>query len=975
MGFVSSTLRCCLRATTLILFACLASYANSFEHFNPARGWSSIEGKHAVVNYPKNLSETAKHALSSAEHILPQLSEYLEWTPESKLQLVLSDQHDFANGYATPIPYNRSVLFVTLPSGVNELQDYDNWLDILILHELTHIIHLDKSRDWAYFPRYIFGRNLFTFPNLFQPTFLKEGLATYVETSWEKGVGRGQAAYYDMIMRSEVASGLLPLSKVQQRTRDWPLNKDYSYGVYFYQFLDDTFGEEGILKYVHTTSGQLIPFVVDRPVRHATSRRGLEALWSEYQDWLRKRFKPEIDVRSKALSPYTPISNTGYMNASPYLSTNGELYYIAFDPYGPAYITKVDKKGDTHAIVRAPLSTNIIYADDSQLLYLQPAPCQHNTSSFSLFRYDLVEQERTQVQDCTHYVDAGRFDNKLAAVKIVGDSKQLVSFDLETKEERILFTPGQGSNLASPIWLDQHTLLAAVKYDAKPWAIKRISLNEIENRYRTEHVLSEANTNFFSLTKGPNTDTFIVSSDKNGSIELWEFTLSSRALKPLTTSLGGATNGHFDRSNNTLVYRSYTQQGWDIVRAPYTPQSHDAPPRSVSALSKPGQGLNFIKNTNASSTKAATTHTSNTKAYKAIDTLAPSSWFFGFTADNAQSTATLQTSGRDALNFHNWAVVAGRDFDNELNLFQGAYTAYNHLTFLYSRDHDYTIGDTSAPANFVDQARAYETDETLGVLAHTKFNIGLAPFTIVAGFNQDERDYHDLVTPQNGYNLRVKTAGIAVQHQSAHTALYGISPSHGRSIQLNIEHDEVNLSPDNFSSTESKGQVWTIDWTEYLQIYQAHTLVVRAMTGEAERGADFFDLSDSPDFSAFKQALIHRREYPLRGYPDSSAELRGYKPLITSADYRFPIAYIDEGLSAWPVGLHSISGALFYEQGKSDSHKEQYRSAGLELNIGLDLGYSALPVALRAGIAVPFDETQAAPDKDTNVYFGFGYSL
>ena len=176
-------------------------------------------------------------------------------------------------------------------------------------------------------------------------------------------------------------------------------------------------------------------------------------------------------------------------------------------------------------------------------------------------------------------------------------------------------------------------------------------------------------------------------------------------------------------------------------------------------------------------------------------------------------------------------------------------------------------------------------------------------------------------------------------------------------------------------SANSQGNVWTVEWTEYLQLYEAHTLALRLMQGHAEQGADFFDLGDSPSFSAFEQSVIHRREYPLRGYPDSAFELIGYKPEIYSAEYRFPLAYVDQGLASWPIGLNTVSGTLFYEAGSPNRGARMFDAAGLEINIGLDLGYSLLPVSTRFGVAVPFDATSAAPDKDANFYFGFGYSL
>jgi len=966
-----------LRLITLIILLS-AEAALAFEHFKPNREWQTLESKHAIVNYPKDLSEAAHYSITSADKIIPQLSDFLAWVPEQKVQLVLSDQHDFANGYATPIPYNRSVLFVTLPSGVSELQDYGEWLDILILHELTHIIHLDKSHDWAYFPRKVFGRNPFTFPNLFQPNFLKEGLATYVETNWTTGTGRGQSSFYNMLMRTEVDSGLLPLSKVQQFTRDWPLNKSYSYGVYFYQFLDEVYGQSSITRYVETSSGQLIPFMVDRPARYASYKSGLAPLWEEYLRWLEAKYSPQLTQLKSKTNQFTRLSETGYSNASPLVADDGSIYYLAFDPYVPSSITKIDQEGQYKSLVDAPTSSQLIDVSDGQLLYIQPAPCTHNTSSMALYQYDIEHDSRTQIRACAHYTSAAKKGDTLAAIKVNGGAKSLVLLDLITLEERVVLDTVGTANLGSVIWESDSTLLVTIKPSLKTWRVARIDL--ATNKQQT--VLSLGDTNIFEISAGQNAVKPIVTSDASGSIELYELNLNTLAMRPLTRSIGGATKGRYDKTKHTLVYRSYSKDGWDIASAAYNPLAAltQAPP-----ISQRGTGFALTaKPLNAESQAIKPRHATNepkqvdtleSRPYSALETLAPTSWFFGYTADNAQTTGVVTVNGRDALNFHNWSLLAGRDFDNDLNVFQAAYTAYNHLSFLYSRDYDYSVGTSSGPAQFVDKARQIETDETYTILAHTSFYLGLAPFWATLGVNVDGRDYDDLLTQGTEIEIDVETAGLSIAHHSARIALYGISPAHGRSVTINFERDHVSAYKNTNQTRDSYGNVWTVDWTEYIALYQAHTLVLRAMLGEAEDGADNFDLSDSPDLSIYKQARIHQRKQSLRGYPDSTAELRGYTPKIYSADYRFPIAYIDEGITAWPIGLHSISGAVFYESGQAERDKGAFDAAGVEVNIGLDLGYSALPVAIRAGVAVPFDETAASPNKDTNFYLGLGYSL
>lgn len=960
-----------LRLMALFLLIVLGSIntSNAREHFDAFESWYTNKSQYASVTYPEGYERLAQRSLDIADRVIPQLNEFLSWTPESPVQIVLSNQVDQANGYATPIPYNRSVLYAALPSGVSELQDYDEWFDLLILHELTHIVHLDKARDWSYAPRYVFGRNLFTFSNLFQPNFFKEGLATYVETSWESASGRGQSAFYNMMMRAEVASGLLPLGKTQQSTRDWPLNKAYSYGVPFYQFLDEVYGINAIQSYVDTTSGQLIPFVVDRPARHNTNSGGLEALWSAYLQWLQARYQGQISSLSGSTTQYQKISETGYFNTSPAVDSSGNVYYVAFDPYGPTFITVVDRQGNKKPLVRAQSNAKIIRVDDQTLWYLQQSPCTHNSYSTDLYQLDLETKQSKKITECSHYTDGTIQNDRLIAVKSIKARRSIVSRDLKSDTETMLFEANDFDNIGSIDALDDKTLVFTYKGAASKWSIRTLDLNSGSS----STLLSSKTDNYFAFAIGKrlssHTQSLIVTSDKNGLIELWELNLSTKQLLPLTLSIGGAIEGHYDQKNNELVYRSYSDKGWDIARANYEVLDYaEQRADSTYRLRKPGKGFELSSGLLPSSQ-------TQTKDYSALETVSPTSWFFGYTSDNAQDTLSIILSGRDALNFHNWALVAGRDFENEVNLLQASYTLYNHFTALYSKDYDYTLGGATAPPVYFDKPIVLQTNQNIALLAHTDLPFDFSSLRLVAGANQEDREREYILNPLFNNTLTVNTVGVSLNYADSNMALYGISPSHGRSLALNIERDQLEIDVPAIGEASSYGNVWTFEWNEYIQLYQAHTLVLRLLNGYAEKGADIFDLGDSPGFSAFEQAVIHRREYPLRGYPDSANELIGYKPEIYSADYRFPIAYVDKGLSSWPLGLHTISGSIFYEAGSPERGGRMFDAAGIELNVGIDIGYSLLPVATRFGIAVPLDETSAAPDKDPNFYFGFGYSL
>ena len=65
-------------------------------------------------------------------------------------------------------------------------------------------------------------------------------------------------------MRLEVESGIKPLSQVNLPIISWPAgNTRYLYGVYFFNFLMETYGEQTALAWFDNYSDNLIPFLMN----------------------------------------------------------------------------------------------------------------------------------------------------------------------------------------------------------------------------------------------------------------------------------------------------------------------------------------------------------------------------------------------------------------------------------------------------------------------------------------------------------------------------------------------------------------------------------------------------------------------------------------------------------------------------------------------------------------------------------------
>src|SRR6478672_9337022 len=85
--------------------------------------------------------------------------------PGGRVHVILVDQTDQSNGWATVFPYNMIELAAVPPPSQSTIGNTDDWLRLVFSHEYTHIAHLEKSRGWIGGLGRVFGRVPLLFPN------------------------------------------------------------------------------------------------------------------------------------------------------------------------------------------------------------------------------------------------------------------------------------------------------------------------------------------------------------------------------------------------------------------------------------------------------------------------------------------------------------------------------------------------------------------------------------------------------------------------------------------------------------------------------------------------------------------------------------------------------------------------------------------------------------------------------------------
>ncbi len=288
--------------------------------YDPDLTWRTLKTEHFNVTFHDGEEQLANEVGHTAEQIFAELTAELDWEPRRPTEVVLVDWTDLANGYATTLPVNTIVIFVTHPQENSTLGLYEDWMDGILTHEYTHILHLDTVEGIPRLLRFALGRIISV--NQLSPGWIIEGQATYDETRFTPG-GRGRSAYVDMVLRMSVLEDKLPrLGQLDGYLSDPPGgNARYLFGRSFMQYIADHSSEDAWTRWNHTY-GSWIPYWL--PARRVFGK-SFRRWYREWKAWLEEEYgATRGEVLARGLSTPTLITDSDDTCSGPAFSPGGE---------------------------------------------------------------------------------------------------------------------------------------------------------------------------------------------------------------------------------------------------------------------------------------------------------------------------------------------------------------------------------------------------------------------------------------------------------------------------------------------------------------------------------------------------------------------------------------------------------------------------------------------------------------------------
>ncbi len=896
-------------AVALIALAATESWAG-----DPTRIYRTIETDHFVIHYYEPLGDVARRVAVVSERAHRTLSPALDHVPDGKTQLVVVDDTDSANAFASVLPRNTINVFATGPTGFNELDDHDDWLYGLVAHEYSHILHLDTMEGLPNIYNRIFGKTWA--PNQVMPRWLIEGIAVYEESKRSAG-GRGRGTRFDQVLRiAHDGHNDLRLDEVGGAPRRYPRgNAAYIYGSHFLRYVFDRFGDDALRKMTHVAGSYAPPFAVNRQIAKVVGKPFTE-LYDDWKGYVRDRYSlQETAAERRGLVLGRAVTHTAEGNSWPHYSADGkELWWQQYDGYSMPWVRAMPVGGDQAAardVVQIDAMGPFDLLADGSLVYEQGRTYRGVNAYEDVFRWDAATGQVVRLST-----------GRRARDPAVSPDGRRVAYSMNQRSSSVLAVQAMGPDAPTsvvwrgarfdqayqPAWSPDGSRIAFSAWRAGGY--RDILIVELASGQAVEVTRDRA----IDMSPAWSSDGryLYFDSDRTGISNIYAYDTGDRSIWQITNVLGGAFDPAPSPDGTRLAFQSAVASGgYDINELVLDPRAWQPARDYVDDRPPPL----MIRDGEVTA--------SAPRPYRPLETLAPQTWTGTFSY-GATSTATLQTGGSDVAGLHSYTLALSTDSaQGRLNI--GAAYAYSGfrpgVRFAAAR----TLIDRGGFR--VDGRNALYTEEdwsgTLSLSVPFESRPGTS-WTLSVDYDVDwfrlvtpppfvlDPNQHVVIAPPSDYAQAGVGSRLAYSSVRSTTFGYGAQAGWDAAVSLRLDHPALGATYRNVTvsySFDAFRRLWGTSPT------LAVRLVGSLRAGDLVRGGGFGLGGVPPQDVAM--SIVNSTRASLTGY------LRGYRSRVIAGnqyhllnlEYRQELVRIEHGLQTLPVYLRRIDLAVLGDAG------------------------------------------------------------
>ena len=906
--------------------------------YDPRLQFRVLATPRADIYFHQGEDTLARRLATIIDEVAPDVDRRLG-APRGRLRVILVDQTDQSNGWATVVPYNLIEIAAVPPAGGSMIGNTDDWLRLVFTHEYTHVVHLEKSGGWLGSLRHVFGRLPLFYPNLFLPDWQIEGLATYQESEIT-GQGRVPAGDFRMILDTAAAAGrFAPLDRATSAVIDWPRGaSSYLYGAYFHQYLAERFGAGTLTRLAEETAGRL-PFAGSRAFKKIYAE-SLGDLWRDFE-----RETTQRAAHSGQGAARERLTRHGFTVTSPAFTPDGRLFYSISNPHGFPALMERRADGSSHEITSRYLG-NRLAASGNRLVFDQLEFDGPVALYSDLYLRSLDDGETRRLTRGARAADPDVSADGHTIVCTVQEAgrRLLATTSIPPPGEAAVLVPlvsADATEFASPRWSPDGRLIVAERRRlGRPGEIVVIDPATREVR----PLVSPARGRAISPMWLPDGSAVIFSSDhEGGPFTLYAADILTGALSRVADAGVGAQSPAISPDGTRLVFVGYSADGYDLFALPWSASRLEPAPALPLAPAAPATAQPEHTAQPARTDDAVVT----APPYRPWPTLAPRFWVPIIETDGDDTVVGATTAGFDALGRHAYTLSAGWAIPRN--------RADVQLDYAYTRWWPVLFAGVSDDTDSWRAGTVRSRDLTAGVLL--PWRRVRSASSVLAAFNASSDDFDCSACAEPVATVRRRQAGrLGAAVSNARGFGYSISAEQGGAANVITE----------FARGTGGGSASSVaaELRGYQRVFPRHGVVAVRLAGAISRG----DAHVRREFSAAGSAA-QPGGYDigldaiglLRGF--GADDLSGRKAAVANLDYRFPIAWPQRGLGTWPVFLRAVHGAVFADAAHAwDDGFERgdvRHALGGELSVDMVFGGS-FPVTVAAGGAWRHDPAGVA---------------
>lgn len=973
---------------------------------DPELVYRSIETAHFRITYHEPLGRAAQRLAVVAESALATLGPVLGHTPRPRTEVLITDDTDSSNGSATALPFPTVRLYLTAPDDRSELNDFDDWLYALFVHEYTHILHLDTVNGLPKWANYLlgFGINTIYAPNQIQPRFFIEGLAVFEETE-RTSAGRLRSTLFDTYLRSHTLEGkFLRLDQVANQAHLFPRgNVPYLYGSALLRYMARRFGQDTLRQISQRYGGCWspdcwVPWGMSRVLRRFTGHT-YDEVYADFRREMEQRYKAQreaIRLSPLGLTAGRPLSGWKVAIDRPQFTGDGKtILWLDSDPNQRPALRRYDvRTGKTVVELKIDGASGLSLSADGQTALMSRLHIYRQ----NYYYQDLVAYRRDR-REMIALTDGLRADNPA-----ISPDGRLVAFEVNSQGTRRLgimelpelSQPGSEKRVdaravAVPeVWRARAAAPVRFPLPQSEWSQvytpawspsgKQLALSYWqEGGFRDIVTLDLASGELRYITRDRALDLephysrdgqyLYFVSDRTGVYNLYAHHLASDTTFQVTSVIGGVWSPAVSPDGTLAAYVGFVAEGYRMELAPIdrahfvlarsAPDDRPEPGLVPPADQSPERRLP-VKRYNPARTFFRTP-LSLLSLQLPISAPGPYGQSFG-----------LQFSTSDLAGLHSLAM--GLTLNSGRADATGFFARYTYGRLWNTLYVDFSRSLYPRGGLIVNgQNRSYDEESLATTIGSDLPVLRDAARSATLSFSYGVTFWRDR-TPQgpagpDDISLKLPEVGryaalsTTFTYNDSRRYIFSVGPEAGRYLSLGVTAAHPALGSEftvyavQLLVAQYVGIPWPWSWAKN------HTLSLSYQggfsSGDLQRRG-FFYLGGFPTSEDYLRAA-------LLGTRPGQPRLRGYAPgafygdqrHVVNIEYRFPIVWIERGYGTLPGFLTRLHGAVYSDIGAAFFGKltlDQVKaSLGGELRLDGLLGYF-LPFTLQLGYAHGFME-------------------